>query len=110
MINLLNGFYHEKFHQSDLKAIFRSATSYPFEHFDIGLSQVNHSSFKNTTENYKEFTQDVMNIYLNQQEKVLKKYQGDDKGKFYNRYKSNVNKFNLLFRAERRVLSKSDLE
>ena len=92
--NMLNGLYHESFHQSEGIANSNSY-EYPFDHFDIGVKQGQHFSFKNTTSANKDFYKTVMSIYLSQQESVLNRKTGSQNFDALNsRYAKNIGFFN----------------
>ena len=90
--NLVNTLFHEDKHSSDGKG------TNPFTHFEIGVEQSQHPSFKNTTDNFKDFFKKVMQSYLKAQERKISNEKDETKREqLTNQYEKNKTYFKNNF-------------
>ena len=87
--NLVNTLVHEDEHSTNLKG------DAVFEHFEIGVVQVEHGIFEKATDSFKSFASETLGKYLGNQEKKLKdlKASGASKEeyeKYHSVYKANL--------------------
>jgi RHS repeat-associated protein len=117
LYNLINTAYHESLH-------FNGQSDDAFSHYKIIVAQVNHESWKRTTENYKDYTKDVAMGYINQMEsfstglgtfvdgspdrKQVFKTKNDEYSfnQYYNQYVDAIKHYNKTFNENLEIKSK----
>jgi hypothetical protein len=123
LYNLINTTYHESLHFNS-----KGPSSDAFTHYDILKKQTSHSSWKNTTANYKDYIKGVAEGYISTMEsgtagvgvfadhspdrKSIFKTKQDEASfnKYYADYVSAIKHYNKTFNENRAIRPKEDFK